>query len=763
MRRRESRKMPIADLADTISAAVQRNRGIPAMLDAYGEFADSPIGPLEVQHLDEVFARIEENLLQRFPEVASRRAASAARNDVLSFLSISGNNPDRVKQILQADLRKSVSQPMGLSIAERFARMNPDERRAIDATLRLIRNATADILFRAEAGKPLATAGREYERFFAAVKAEAPQMRELRYEKLIVEKGIFNKLLLKSSERENYSIWIPSLFAKDNVDMLVEKVALPSEHVILSRLREFFATTPAEDATHFLERLVDNQGVLSKPAEVPEVIADFIQDQGNYFVMSPIELDDVAAFLSEEEEKRQASIRAEEERKKLKEAEEAARREEELRMRRRPRPEAVPAKVVAGEQQQQVSDVAPQILVSRGGQGSIYIGKQLDLSGLVSVLARRTPESQIPSTVKVIGDFYLGADAVRSLGVAIVGSSGTGRSTTLRRIVDGLGSLASQYVIVIDQKGEHRGLAWKYQWEVLAFSRDSQAREFRIPFVPRGVQNEEAAEFTAELIQEWFLQSGLNCTDQQVARIASLVKASMMQHNAQEVEKRSQAAASSPAEISLERVVRAMSEDQELSRFGQKLSKSFLSRATASKIFYLSELDKESAKATPELFQGKGRLFDISGRGLRDPTTKEERQLLSVLLLHEMLSSKVRSTVIVLEDVLDRFKSQRLKKRAVEIIQKLHEAGNSFIVSSRTQAREFVGDRCIEILHRMSGEKAVTEELQGFHSDVAMKTLASIVGYLPRGYVITSQFEMPDGIKLASSAIRVEPLQFSGT
>ena len=49
-------------------------------------------------------------------------------------------------------------------------------------------------------------------------------------------------------------------------------------------------------------------------------------------------------------------------------------------------------------------------------------------------------------------------------------------------------------------------------------------------------------------------------------------------------------------------------------------------------------------------------LFDISGRGLKDPTTKEERQMLSVFLLRDLALSGMKGSIIVIEDVLDRFK-----------------------------------------------------------------------------------------------------------
>ena len=70
--------------------------------------------------------------------------------------------------------------------------------------------------------------------------------------------------------------------------------------------------------------------------------------------------------------------------------------------------------------------------------------------------------------------------------------------------------------------------------------------------------------------------------------------------------------------------------------------------------------------------------------------------------------------------------------------------------------RDIVGPDSIEILHRLSGEKAVSEEIAGFKTDLASKTIASVVGFLPRGYAITSKTPKQS----FSSALRVEPLQF---
>ena len=160
-----------------------------------------------------MFERIQDDLSQRFPEMAAKRAGISARNDIAAFLNATNGDPDRMKQILRNELL-SYKETMIVSIAERFSRMNGEERRAVDATLRLIYRSPFDILFRADAGKQLASSGKEFEKFFASVKSQSPTIRELRYENLIVEKAIFNKLILKAQDR-NYFIWIPSFFVKE--------------------------------------------------------------------------------------------------------------------------------------------------------------------------------------------------------------------------------------------------------------------------------------------------------------------------------------------------------------------------------------------------------------------------------------------------------------------------------------------------------------------------------------------------------------------
>ncbi len=168
--------MPAADLTQSIHVAVERSLGIPAVLDAYSEFLDNPIGPLELRDLESVFSAILGNISERFPQIASTKAAATARNDIVSFLSLAGNNPDRVKDVLRVELR-AADKIMAASIAERFSRTSQEEKRALDATLRLVRMSDDDVLFRAEWGKGIQTSGENFARFFAAVKTASPPLR----------------------------------------------------------------------------------------------------------------------------------------------------------------------------------------------------------------------------------------------------------------------------------------------------------------------------------------------------------------------------------------------------------------------------------------------------------------------------------------------------------------------------------------------------------------------------------------------------------
>ena len=67
------------------------------------------------------------------------------------------------------------------SIAERFRKMNNEERKAVDATLRIIRRSQVELLFKVNAGKQLASGDKDFQRYFAIIKSQAQGMKELRY------------------------------------------------------------------------------------------------------------------------------------------------------------------------------------------------------------------------------------------------------------------------------------------------------------------------------------------------------------------------------------------------------------------------------------------------------------------------------------------------------------------------------------------------------------------------------------------------------
>ncbi len=195
-----------------------------------------------------------------------------------------------------------------------------------------------------------------------------------------------------------------------------------------------------------------------------------------------------------------------------------------------------------------------------------FLDSRLDFEQLVNAIIRRVQEKDSPSQVKQVGEYYLQLPEF-SRNVAVVGSSGSGRSTTLRRIIDGIASKAgSKKIIVIDQKGEHRGLAWKYGWKVFSFASDSQAQEFQVSFFS-GVDSETAAYLGADLIQEWFNQGSLNCSDQQKERVASIIRSQ------------------TGANLNLVAVTNLMSQEPDLAELAQKLKKGLLSRSTFSRIF----------------------------------------------------------------------------------------------------------------------------------------------------------------------------------
>jgi hypothetical protein len=746
--------MPTVDLAQLVHSAVEKNKGIPAMLDAYSEFVDSPIGPLELQDLESVFSAILGNLSERFPQIASGKAATNARNDVSAFLAATNSDADRVKTVLARELH-AVDKFMAASISERFSRMSVEERRAIDATLRLVRRSEEDILFRSDLGKGIESSGPEFEKFFAPVKAQSPSMKELRYQNLIVEKAIFNKLILKKprSQGGDNQIWVPAFFAKENIDYLIEKAGVVSEHLFYSRLKEIKDQGKLDEIKPLLSHFIKNNGVLlSSEEKMPSEIEDFVvRESGKLLILSPLELDDASRLLEEETNEQQRLVEEKEEQRRAQESQERNRLEEIERQKQLERRKRI-AISQEGQQAQTLEIRMPerQQFQSRKSEDSIYLGKTLDVNQFVGALNRRAPEKEIESQVKSVDDYLVELPEIRQSGIAIIGSSGSGRSTTLRRLLDGLasttnnsgGGVAKPRVIVLDQKGEHRGIAWKYKWNVLGFASDTQSKQMRLrPFLS-SEDEEGGSELSASILQEWLLQAGVNCGDQQRARIASIIRA--------------QGGSATGESIS-----KALLGETELAQLGQKLAKNFLAKNAMSRIF---AENPDSPHGTIVLGDGSV-IFDVSGRGLKDPTTKEERLIASVLLMKTLLDLDVQSSIVVLEDVLDRFKSDNLRKKVVHYVSRLHEKGNTIVATARSQIREFVGGDALEILHRLSGEKVVAEELAGFKMTNPIRNLGVLVTFLPRGYAFTSSIMTRsaggEARTVPSSAIRVEPLQFS--
>jgi energy-coupling factor transporter ATP-binding protein EcfA2 len=706
--------MPAVDTAQLVRSAIETNKEIPAVLDAYGEFVDGPIGPLELQNLGEVFARILDNLSQRFPDAASKRAAKTAQNDVGVFLRATNDDVEVLKQVMKNELI-SIRNVMAASIAERFRRMDGEERQAIDATLRLIRRSSVELLFKSPHGKPLSTADKEFQRFFATIKSQAREVRELRYQNLIVEKAIFNKLILKSSV-EDQDIWVPSFYAKESVSQLISKTGVTSDHPILAALDAIERSGGFQRIESFLEDLETSQGLLTRDAVIPEEISGLFVQVAEFKILPPIDLDDVTEFLNRKRAK-ESELVAREEEKQRTEAE-AVRLEQEskareLRQKSRPKEISVPREEVRAT-----------------SINSVYLGKELDFDQLVSSLSKRLPEKEIEAQVKQTGDYFLEL----SNDISIVGSSGSGKSVTLKRILDGIAQKpSSRRIFVIDQKGEHRGIAWKYKWPVYGFVKDSQANELKIPFLTSKGDNRDD-NLAADLIQEWVLQNGANCSDEEKERIASIISSNK------------------DARLGLAQISDALLAEKELSPLGQRVKKNLVLKSSFGKIF-------SETSTVSDMPQDGSVLFDISGRGLRDPTTKEERQMLTVLLLRELLIKGVSGSVIIVEDELDRFKVNSLKSRTVAIAQKLRENGNSLIITSRSQGRDFLGADPVELLHRLSGEKVISDEFSGFVSDASKQTLARVISFLPRGWLITSRIKVGN-VTNRTTAVQVDQLQF---
>jgi hypothetical protein len=307
-------------------------------------------------------------------------------------------------------------------------------------------------------------------------------------------------------------------------------------------------------------------------------------------------------------------------------------------------------------------------------------------------------------------------------------------------MLDGLASNESFRVIAVDQKGEHRGIAWKYKWKVFAFAPDSQAQQLKVSLFS---QEEDDSELLADLIQEWCLSSGVNCSDQQRARIASIVRS--------EREKKM---------LSAETLLLALAKEADLGQISAKMGKNFLSKNLMSRLFSSSSQAGEQGTWNQSLKETQSILFDISGRGLRDPTTREERLIATVLILKEFAAAGLSGRVLVLEDFFDRFKSESLRRKVLDVAAELRKRNNSVIATSRSEIRGFIGSNCLELLHRISGEKIVNEELAGFKFAQDIRGLQNLISFLPRGYALSSSVR-EGNTTMRSGALRVEALQFS--
>ena len=217
---------------------------------------------------------------------------------------------------------------------------------------------------------------------------------------------------------------------KDNVDFLIDRVAIPNEHLLLSRLKDLKsqgllgADSSDVSLRSLLSSLLESGGVIPNPSSTPSEIADYLTKQNAYLVMTPMELDDVASFFREEEEAEAAAVKAEEEEKRRREAEtrlrEEERKAEQARLRRRLGRRCLKAPLPSQQQQ-----TLPRSSQSSRGKGSIYLGKELDREQLLSSIARRVQEKELDAQVKTIGEYSLDSDEIISQGLVIVGSSGS--------------------------------------------------------------------------------------------------------------------------------------------------------------------------------------------------------------------------------------------------------------------------------------------------------------------------------------------------
>jgi hypothetical protein len=698
--------MMLTDLLSSVRSALQENKTVPAVLDAFGQFLDNPTDWLRVNYdLSGIFEYIQENLEARFAEAVAKRSTTIVRNHIANFLQLCGGNMDRLKSCLREELKPYHEVVVG-SILRRFPNLSPTERKAIYATLKLLERRKW--IFQTNSNE-LMTASEEFERFFAAVKATSPPTEPLRFANLLVEKGLFNKLLLLT-KNQDFNAFVPSLYVTENMRSILPKVSFPSESVLHTRLLELKQTPSFETIKKFLENFVRNTGIIdeSLEAEVPTQLVEYLTKYDGFLAISPIDLDDIHQFLdgiarSENEEQRKR--------------EEVLRQQEVLLV---SKPGIGATASDRGLQQEQLLEKP----AMPGTGGPIYLGEELDLPAFVSALNRRATEKEILQ-LKVKSQFSFSSTEVVTKGVIVVGASGSGRSTTVKRLLDGLGANDIPTVI-LDGKGEHRGIAWKYKWNVYNFVKDSQAEEFRVSLFRSNPI--ESAEFVADLFEEYALQSGWPFSAEQRARLASIIR---------------RVAESNP-NVTLEGVLSEAANEAELMDFLRRLQKSILG-GNISKIF------TGDSKIS---FHGS-LLFDFSGRGLRSPTTKEEREIASSLVLQRLVSDGISGKVIVIEDILDRVKSPSLQRDIAALLRRLLEAKNNLVASGRTSLRTYFGERRpIELVHRLAGQQTIEQEIQGLSINYSKSMLKNQIGFFPRGYCLVA-------LEGRANLVRVKPVQFS--
>jgi hypothetical protein len=696
--------MMLTDLLSAVKSALEENKDVPAALDAFGQFLDNPTDWLRLNYdLPPTFVYIQENLAARFTEAVAKRAATIARNHIGTSQQLCGGNMDRLTSCLRSEL-KHYHEVVVSSIIRRFANLSPSERRAVDAVLRLVRRRKW--LFQTNTNESVLKS-EEFERFYAAVKAESPKMEPLRLANLLIEKGLFNRLLLQT-KNQNYNAFVPSLYVTENAVSIITKVSSGTEHSLQGYLAELRQSGSLASLRPFLHELIRSDGVLeaSSKQQFPSELSDYLTKHSKFLAISPVDLEDIQLSLQQLE-------REEGQERKQKEI---APMEMQSRQ----------AQVLPKNPESETTTVtSPARVPGQVPTGAIYLGEELDIDNFLSALQKHLSEGELLH-LKVKGEFSIPAAEIATRGVLVVGASGSGKSATMKRVLDGLGSNGIP-TIVVDGKGEHRGIAWKYKWNTYNFVQDSQARELKLSLFTTTAA--ESDDLLADLLEEYALQSGWPFSSEQRARLASVVRKVITE---------------SGLNPTLERVISEASKESDLAEVSKKMARNLLG-GNASRIFGgYSDIDLSGSV-----------LFDLSGRGLRSPTSREEREIASVLLLKRLVSSSVTERLLVLEDILDRLKSPNLQRDVTAILQKLRETKNTFVLSGRTSLRMFAaGSRPIEVVHRLAGQQAIEQEIQGLNVQYSKNMLKNQISFFPRGYCLVARNGRPN-------LVRVKPVQFS--